>query len=144
MRVKPFQIFGKIPDDSPTDQINPRLISVSCKGHSPTDACFLDMPTRTLFVGDLFYLGPVFYFLPGSDLSVAIETFENLLKRTDWDHVALTHGECLADRSKVVEFVEDLKQVVAKKASWKINFDFWIPLRAYKVRSGYVVTNLIW
>lgn len=144
MSIKPFQISGKISENSPTDQVNPRLISISCKGHSPTDACFLDVQTRTLFVGDLFYLGPVFYFLPGSDVSVAIETLENLLKRTDWDQVALTHGECLADRSKVVEFVEDLKQIVAKKVSWEINFDFWIPLRAYKIRSGYVVTNIIW
>lgn len=144
MRVKAFQISGKISDGSPTDRVNPRLLSVSCKGHSPTDACFLDSQTRTLFVGDLFYMGPVFYFLPGSDLSVAIETLETLLKRTDWDQVALTHGECLADRAKVVEFVEDLKQIVVKKAPWEINFDFWIPLRAYKVRSGYVVTNLIW
>lgn len=144
MNVKPFRISGKISYNSPTDQANPRLIPISCKGHSPTDACFLDTQSRTLFVGDLFYLGPVFYFLPGSDISVAIETLESLLKRTDWDQVALTHGECLADRGKVVEFLDDLKQIVLKKTSWKINFDFWIPLRAYKVRSGYVVTNLIW
>ncbi len=144
MKVKAFKFTHEISDAPSTKSLNPRLISISCYGHSQTDACFLDRRTRTLFLGDLFYLGPVFYFLPGGNVDLVIRSLENFLARDDWDHLALSHGECISNRAKLVGFVGDLKEISAGKLSWSVNFDFWLPLRAYKVRSGYVVTNLFW
>lgn len=144
MKVKPFKFSGTIFEQSTENQLGARLQLISCSGHSKTDACFLDRDTRTLFVGDLFYLGPVFYFLPGGKIELAIGSLESILNRDDWDHLALSHGQCITDREKLVNFLEDLKGVYSRKRSWVLNFDFWFPLRAYKISSGYIVTNLFW
>lgn len=142
MKVKPFTYGGESSILSSENPLDIPLTLISCEGHSQTDACYLYNKTRTLFVGDLFYMGPVFYFLPGGKIDSAIRILEGLLARTDWDQLALSHGVCTADRPKLIEFVEDLRAISKGQLSWNINFDFWIPLRAYKVRSGYVVTNL--
>lgn len=144
IKVKPFKFSGTILEQSTDSQLRVRLQLIPCSGHSQTDACYLDRDTRTLFAGDLFYLGPVFYFLPGGDIELAIGSLESLLDRDDWDHLALSHGECITDRAQLVKFLEDLKGVYSRERSWILNFDFWIPLRAYKISSGYIVTNLFW
>lgn len=144
MPVKDFNFtvggFDKFFTKDPASRLN----LISCLGHSQTDACFLDKKTRTIFLGDLFYLGPVFYFLPGGSVALSITFLESLLARDDWDNIALSHGECSSNRASLMEFIEELKNISLGKYPWEINFDFWLPLRAYKVRSGYVVTNLLW
>lgn len=144
VRVSPFKFIEETIDKFTANSVNGRLSFIPCKGHSKTDACYLDEKSRTLFVGDLFYLGPVFYFLPRGNVDLAIESLELLLKRNDWDQLALSHGECSTNRSKLLEFVDDLKRISIGEITWSINFDFWLPLRAYKTHSGFVVTNLFW
>ncbi len=144
MPVKSFNFkVGAFDQFSTVDQ-NPRLSLISCGGHSQTDACFLDKKTRTVFLGDLFYLGPVFYFLPGGNIDFTISFLKSLLARDDWDTLALSHGECASNRASLTNFLEDLKNISMGKYKWAVNFDFWLPLRAYKIRFGYVVTNLFW
>lgn len=143
MKVKPFRMSGRISNGLPIANSNPRLISIACNGHSPSDVCYLDTQTRSLFVGDLFYLGPVFYFLPGSSIQSAADSLDALLKRNDWDQIALSHGACVTNRAKALQYLDDLRKIISGELSWVLNFDFWIPLRAYKVHSGYVLTNLI-
>ncbi|MCK6597940.1 MAG: MBL fold metallo-hydrolase [Bdellovibrionaceae bacterium] len=141
-KIEPFQVSGKL-SEIQTEHLNTRLVTVSCRGHSQTDACFLDKKTRTLFVGDLFYRGPMFHFLPGGNIQKTVETFQSLLRRDDWDRIALTHGDCSADRASLAMHIEDLSKILQGKLNWTFNLDFWIPLRAYKVSAGYVLTHLV-
>jgi glyoxylase-like metal-dependent hydrolase (beta-lactamase superfamily II) len=113
------------------------LIPIRCEGHSNSDACFVDPVSKTLFLGDLFYLGPVFYFLPGGSLRSAISALNELLKRQDWDQVALTHGSCVrVDRQTLAKYVGELTQIEEGKIKGSWNFAFWIPLRAYDISTG--------
>lgn len=141
-KIAPFQISGKFFEFHPV-KFKTRLTLISCDGHSPSDTCFLDEQTRTLFLGDLFYLGLVLHFLQGSNIQKAIETFKRVLTRNDWDRITLRHGDCITDRANLSQYVEDLRKVMQGQLPWAFNFDFWIPLRAYPVSTGYILTHLI-
>ena len=140
-RVTPFKMSAELSVGTPVLQNSQRTYSVECDGHSQTDLCFIDKKTRTLFIGDLFYEGPVFYFLPGGSLKNARESIERLLARNDWDTIAQTHGSCQTPRSKLAEFSEDLKKIDSGNLGWKWTLNFVLPLIEYKVRSGSVVVR---
>jgi glyoxylase-like metal-dependent hydrolase (beta-lactamase superfamily II) len=116
------------------------IVPLRCGGHSATDTCFIDLSTKTLFLWDIFYLGTVFYFLPGGSLTTAISSLKEILKRNDWTQIALTHGSCQRiDRQILSQFVDDLSKIKEGKISGRWNFDFWIPLRTYKISTGTII-----
>jgi glyoxylase-like metal-dependent hydrolase (beta-lactamase superfamily II) len=109
---------------------------LTCAGHSQTDACFLHEASRTLFVGDLFYPGPVFVFPPGGSLHKLNQTVERLLALKSWDRLGLTHGDCFVSREVFRAFAASLQKITGGDAIWKWNVSFSLPLRETETATG--------
>lgn len=141
--VFPFNVSGEVTLNAPVVPGEPRVISLECSGHSQTDLCFIDKKTRTLFIGDLFYEGSVFYFLPGGSFKKAKESIDRLLARSDWANLAQTHGSCMISRDKLVQFAEDLQNIENGSIDWSWNTKFILPLFDYKIRTGSILVRPI-
>lgn len=141
--VLPFKVSGEVVINAPVVSGGSRVISIECSGHSQTDLCFIDKKTRTLFIGDIFYEGPVFYFLPGGSFKKAKESIDRLLARNDWDNLAQAHGNCVISRDKLVQFAQDIKNIESGIIEWAWNTNFVLPLFDYKVRMGSILVRPI-
>ena len=112
-----------------TDAMLPGGVKVlACEGHSQSDVCFLHEASRTLFVGDLFYPGPVFIFPPGGSLRELNLTLQRLLTLTNWDRLGITHGDCFVSREVFQTFAVSVKQIAEGAATWQWHFSSFLPL----------------
>lgn len=124
----------------PGDLLPAGVEAVACSGHSQADACFVHPATRTLFPGDLFYLGPLFTFLPGGSLRGLKAGLEELLKDDRWDRIAQTHGPCYATRADFERAVASYAAVVDGEVPHRWSFELYLPLWVYPLATGSVVT----
>lgn len=116
------------------------MAALDCAGHSHTDSCFLHEPSRTIFLGDLFYLGPLFTFGPGGSLRGTRDALVQALADGRWDRVAQTHGDCFSTRQDVEKAAAGLADVIAGKVDHAWNFKFMLPLWEYPIATGSVLT----
>ena len=73
-------------------------------GHSPGGVSFLDRAARTLFVGDLLYLGMMYIFLPTSDPAAFRESLRRVAALVpEVDTVYAAHGESPLAPADIIE-----------------------------------------
>ncbi len=136
-KVAPFPFEGRYGTAEP---IAAGVEAVPCAGHSQGDSCFIHPASRTLFPGDLFYLGPLFTFLPGGSLAGNQRALALMLQDPRWDRVAQTHGDCYASRQDVEKAAASMQDVVDGKVDHEWNFSFVVPLWKYPLATGSVYT----
>jgi len=66
-RSRPYSITSIVGDGSTIDLGGRVLEVLATPGHAPDAICLLDRDNRLLFVGDTFYLAPLYTHLDGSD-----------------------------------------------------------------------------
>lgn len=124
---------------TPSELLPAGVEQIPCGGHSRTDTCFIHAASKTLFLGDLFYPGPVFVFLPGGSVDKLRETLRLALSDPRWDRLALTHGECFVERRELERFAASLQVAALRERERAWTFDFWLPLQSVPTATGTVV-----
>jgi glyoxylase-like metal-dependent hydrolase (beta-lactamase superfamily II) len=89
--IDAFTVARTFTDDDPV--MDGGLVAVPSRGHSWTDQGYVHPRSRTLWTGDIFYIGNLFYFTHGGHLDEAIATFVSFLERDDWTQVAQPHWD---------------------------------------------------
>jgi glyoxylase-like metal-dependent hydrolase (beta-lactamase superfamily II) len=67
-RYQPYHVTHRVRDGEVIDLGGRKLKIIATPGHSPDSLCLLDVANRLLFTGDTFYPGPIFVWMPGSDI----------------------------------------------------------------------------
>ncbi len=93
---KPFAITKTLHNGDRFDIGGRKLEVILTPGHTPDSLCLLDRENRLLFTGDTFYPGPLYAFLPGSDVNQYLQSAALLdgLKK-DIDYLLPAHNETL-------------------------------------------------
>jgi len=80
-RIRPFEINHYIKEGDRIDLGQGQELQViSTPGHSPDSISFLDEKERLLFVGDIFYQGPILLYRPETNLQDYLISLEKLAK----------------------------------------------------------------
>ena len=80
-RIHPFEISDYVKEDDRIDLgLGQELQVISTPGHSPDSISFLDERKRLLFVGDVFYQGPILLHRPETNLHDYLISLEKLAK----------------------------------------------------------------
>ncbi|CAF3727336.1 unnamed protein product [Adineta steineri] len=118
-RIKQFQIMKYISDGDTIDLGNERkIIVIFTPGHTPDSLSLLDIQERLLFVGDQFYLGPIFLYRPETNLTDYIESLEKLvcvMKNHKIDLIVPSHNTPNVDPHFFIMALDAIRKVVAGK-----------------------------
>ncbi len=134
--VHPFPVSGVYEDDeADLGEAHSSMASIAVEGHSQTDVALLHRPSRTLFLGDLFFVGPkLFYFFPQGSIAGALRSLTKLLERNDWEHTAQIRGDSFrCPRVFLEEFHEALGKIATGQvAGTEEKLDWWsLPVVTY-------------
>ena len=150
--IAPFPVAQVFANDDPNigDPAG-AVAALPCDGHSETDQAYLHRPSRTLWTGDIFYIGDLFYFTHGGGLDAALRTLASFVARDDWDYAAQPHWDYavrpdpkgqdfLVPRSAVAQLLEDLDAVKRGRVRGTLTPIGWwsAPAYVYPVSSGTV------
>ncbi len=78
-RISPFEVTQYIADGHRIDLGDRELEVVSIPGHTPDSIALLESDTGFLWTGDTFYEGPIWLFVPETDLVAYEESLERLV-----------------------------------------------------------------
>jgi glyoxylase-like metal-dependent hydrolase (beta-lactamase superfamily II) len=67
-RLRPYTVTRRVRDGDVIDLGGRELKIIATPGHSPDSLCLFDPANRLLFTGDTFYPGPIFVWMPGSNI----------------------------------------------------------------------------
>ncbi len=84
--IRPFQVSGFVKEGQTIDLGGFSLEVLLTPGHTPDSLCILDRANRILFVGDTFYPGPIYLYVPETDVAAyerSIEWLANLAPQLD-------------------------------------------------------------
>lgn len=77
-RIRPFKITGLVKDGDVLDLGGRRLEVLGVPGHTPDSLALLDRDAGLLWTGDTFYEGPIWLFVPETDLDAYEESVRKL------------------------------------------------------------------
>ncbi|CAF0861252.1 unnamed protein product [Rotaria sordida] len=115
-RIKPYCISKFISDDDIIDLGNERKIKViSTPGHTPDSISLLDIQERLLFVGDIFYSGPIYLYRPETNLEDYIKSLEKLvclIKDNKVDLIVSSHNIPKISPHLLIMTLEAIKKII--------------------------------
>ena len=76
--IHPFQVSGFVKDNQTIDIGGRSLEVVLTPGHTPDSLCLVDHMNRILFVGDTFYPGPIYLYVPETDVVAYEDSVDRL------------------------------------------------------------------
>ncbi len=95
--IKPYTITQPLSDGDIIDLGGVRLEVLETPGHSPDSICLLDREGRRLFMGDTFYLAPLYAHLEGSKFSDYQSSVNRLAAlEPQIDHLLTAHNVPIA------------------------------------------------
>ena len=119
-RIKTFSFAKYISDDEIINLGDERNIRVIfAPGHTPDSLALLDIQERLLFVGDIFYQGPVYLYRPETNLEEYIQSVEKLvqvIKDNNVELVVPSHNTPTVDSNVMARVLEAIKKVQQGKA----------------------------
>lgn len=77
--IAPFEVTGYIADGHRIDLGDRELEVVGVPGHTPDSIALLETDSGFLWTGDTFYEGPIWLFVPETDLAAYEESLERLV-----------------------------------------------------------------
>lgn len=107
---------------------------IEIPGHSPGHVAYLDMNNRILFSGDTLQEGPVFMFVPGSDMDTFCRSLEKLRAFAgEFEDVYPAHNKAPVDASYIDELLKLAREVSAGQAEpVSDHFIHEMPCKLYK------------
>ena len=78
--IPPFKISRFVKDGEKIDLGDRQLEVLQTPGHTPDSVCLLDRKHKLLFTGDTFYAGPIFLYVPETDIAAYTRSVDRLVK----------------------------------------------------------------
>src|SRR5262245_560318 len=78
--IPAFKISHFVKDGDKIDLGDRRLEVLLTPGHTPDSLCLFDRKNKLLFTGDTFYPGPIFLYVPDTDVAAYTRSVERLAK----------------------------------------------------------------
>ena len=115
--IRPFTITGWV-EDGDTVALGDRTLEiVSAPGHTPDALALLDRKNGLLWTGDSFYEGPIWLFVPETDLAAYAATTERLARLApDLRRVLPAHNTPTAPPNRLTELPVAIKMIREGKA----------------------------
>jgi glyoxylase-like metal-dependent hydrolase (beta-lactamase superfamily II) len=110
--TKPFHISHWLHDGDTIDLGGRTLKVIGTPGHTPDAIALLDERNGLLFTGDSFYLGPIYLFVPETDLDAYVASMQKLAAMAPHLQLLLpAHNTPVADPSYLPKVVAAIQQV---------------------------------
>jgi len=101
-----------------------QLEVVRTPGHTPDSLCLLDRKNKLLFTGDTFYAGPIFLYVPETNLADYQRSVERLVKLVPQLDLLLTGHNFPAEKPEMLWRLRDaFRQVLAGTAPFRMDGD---------------------
>ena len=111
-KIPPFKITGFVRDGQKIDLGGRTLEVLLTPGHTPDSLCLLDHTNRLLFTGDSFYAGPIFLYVPETDLAAYQRTVDRLANLVPGlDAVLPSHNYPLEKPEMLVRVADAFRKV---------------------------------
>jgi glyoxylase-like metal-dependent hydrolase (beta-lactamase superfamily II) len=78
--IPPFKISHFVKDGDTIDLGDRQLQVLFTPGHTPDSLCLLDRKHKLLFTGDTFYAGPIFLYVPETDIAAYTRSVDKLVQ----------------------------------------------------------------
>jgi glyoxylase-like metal-dependent hydrolase (beta-lactamase superfamily II) len=78
--IPEFKISRFIKDGDTIDLGDRQLQILSTPGHTPDSLCLIDRRHKLLFTGDTFYAGPIFLYVPETDITAYTQSVDRLVQ----------------------------------------------------------------
>ncbi|MET0360660.1 MAG: MBL fold metallo-hydrolase, partial [Sphingobium sp.] len=132
--IKPYRLSRFIKDGETLDLGDRMLQVLITPGHTPDSVVILDPSHGQMFTGDTFYPGPLWLFVPETDLGAYRRSLERLVPlATGFRVLRPAHGLPQADPAILAKVLAGLNAVEAGTAPFKIQPDYRTgePRRSY-------------
>ncbi len=117
--TKPYAVTQTLADGDVIDLGGVTLEVLLTPGHAPDALCLLDRANRRLFVGDTFYLAPLYTHLEGSDFETYRTTAARLAALAPQvDQLMTAHNVPVADSRNLVAMRDAFEAIAAGDADY--------------------------
>lgn len=122
--IRPFRISRFVKDGEVIDLGGRRLEVIRTPGHAPDALCLLDRKNKLLFTGDTFYAGPIFLYVPETNLADYERSVERLVKLVPQLDLLLTGHNFPAEKPEMLVRLRDaFEQIRAGTARYRMDGD---------------------
>jgi glyoxylase-like metal-dependent hydrolase (beta-lactamase superfamily II) len=120
--IPPFKISRFVKDGDMIDLGDRQLEVLLTPGHTPDALCLLDRKHKLLFTGDTFYAGPIFLYVPETDVAAYQRSVERLSQLVPQLDLLLPSHNFPAEKPEMLTRLADaFHQVQSGKAKFKMN-----------------------
>ncbi|CAF0884188.1 unnamed protein product [Didymodactylos carnosus] len=116
-RIRPFQIKNYLRDGDKIDMGNNRRLEIlTTPGHTPDCISLFDEQNGLLFVGDTFYLGPIFLYRPETNLHEYAKSLEKLAQLCSKVKIIFpAHNIPVVEPDLLIKAAQGIKNVMSGK-----------------------------
>ncbi len=119
--IPPFKVSGYVKEGEVLDLGGRKVEVLLTPGHAPDALCLLDRENRLLFTGDTFYAGPIFLYVPDTDLAAYSRSLERLTKLVPHlDLLLPSHNFPAAKPEMLAKLYDAFRQVQSGKAQFTL------------------------
>ena len=123
-RIPPFRISHFVRDGDVIDLGDRQLEVVQTPGHTPDALCLLDRKNKLLLTGDTFYAGPIFLYVPETNLADYQRSVERLVKLVPQLDLLLPGHNFPAEKPEMLIRLRDaFRRVLAGTAQFRMDGD---------------------
>jgi len=117
--IPPFHISRFVKDGETIDLGARKLEVLQTPGHTPDSLSLLDRKNKLLFTGDTFYAGPIFLYVPESDVTAYGRSIERLAKLVPELELVLPGHNTPAEKPEMLtHLVQAFHQIESGKAKF--------------------------
>ena len=120
--ISGFRVSRFVKDGDVIDLGRRKLEVLQVPGHTPDSLALLDRKNKLLFTGDTFYPGPIFLYVPESDVSAYKSSIERLAKLSPALDLLLPGHNVPAEKPQMLtRLVEAFHEIEAGKAKFVLD-----------------------
>jgi len=118
-QIKPYTVGGYVRDGEIIDLGGIELEILETPGHAPDSICLLDRDGRRIFMGDTFYLAPLYVHVDGSDFAQYSASADRLAPlASEVDYLVTSHNVPVVES----RYLTDMKEAFDAVASGKLDY----------------------
>ncbi len=119
--IPPFKIARYVKDEEILDLGGRAIEIIQTPGHAPDAICLLDRANRLLFTGDTFYPGPIFLYVPDTNIAAYGRSVAKLRKLVpDLDLLLPAHNFPAARPEMLARLSDAFRKVQSGKAQFTL------------------------
>jgi glyoxylase-like metal-dependent hydrolase (beta-lactamase superfamily II) len=111
--IPPYRVTHWLRDEERLELGGREVQVLHTPGHSPDSVCLLDKDARMLWIGDLFYTGQIYTWLPGGDLELLVRSYQRLIDLFPcYDLLMPAHNEPAIEKGILSQVLHGARQIL--------------------------------